>query len=229
MLLDGLLLMHDTEESAISKGIRRIVAVAGPAAQAAHERSAAVTVAVHELEQAVGNTPIVVLEERMQAIRQCLVDDDISHVVRVKLRRQLDALYKLLYQMKAKELTASLDTVIEAIVQEAAAAQAAGKMRAVFKVSVDGKALKMIVDEVRTAAPDLSFMLVGEDTDKLALLAFATDAAQKAGLHAANWLNATLSAHGGKGGGRAGLAQGNIPLTDQDLMTKVVAAADAFV
>ena len=65
-------------------------------------------------------------------------------------------------------------------------------------------------------APELSFLFVSEEVDqatsnsKLTVVALVTENGQKdLGLKANEWVNLALQAVDGKGGGKAGLAQGS--------------------
>lgn len=89
---------------------------------------------------------------------------------------------------------------------------ASGKKIAVLTLNIgsDSKAIKRAVEEFKKVAKDLSFLVVSAEESKLTVFAYVTEEAQKnMKLSANEWINNTLKAVGGKGGGKSGSAQGS--------------------
>ena len=69
----------------------------------------------------------------------------------------------------------------------------------------------------------VSFLVISVEAEKINAFAFVTDEAQTQGLKANSWITATLSSLGGRGGGKAGQAQGSAaaPRGDADVTAAV--------
>lgn len=67
-----------------------------------------------------------------------------------------------------------------------------------------------------------------EEEGKVTLFAQCSEAAQQRGLRANEWVGAALASVGGKGGGKAGMAQGSAAVTDAAAAAQVAAVARQF-
>ena len=105
----------------------------------------------------------------------------------------------------------NVDEIIKATKLEVASLASRGAKSAVLQVNIgsDSKAIKRAIDEIKKTAPDLSFLCIASEVDKLTVFAVVTDAAQTAGLKANEWVTASIAACGGRGGGKPGMAQGS--------------------
>ena len=63
---------------------------------------------------------------------------------------------------------------------------------------------------------------------KVTLFAQCSEAAQQRGLRANDWVSAALSSVGGKGGGKAGMAQGSAVVLDAAVVAQVAVMAQQF-
>ena len=117
------------------------------------------------------------------------------------------------------------------VLEEVKALSSSGVKTAVLRIApnLDGKAIKRIVEEVAKTAPELSFLGVCEEQEKVNVFAHVTAEAQQSGLTANAWLTATLQSTGGRGGGRAASAQGSAPLTSAGVVDQIVSQGNAFV
>lgn len=85
-------------------------------------------------------------------------------------------------------------------------------------------------------APEMSYLCISTSTEegeeeedkKVTLFAQCNEAAQQRGLRANEWLSAALSSVGGKGGGKAGMAQGSAVVVDAAGTARISAAAERF-
>ena len=199
-------------------------------------------------------------------------------MVKVELRAELERLQKELNILRNQQMMHRADRAIGAAVRdvqqriikqqlmgvkEGGEGESSGGSRpitAVLSVAVgsDSKAIKRAVEEIKRAAPGLSFLCLsrepqdasttaaasgGEgiasagasgDSGKLTVFCFVSDAAQRSrdegglGLKANEWLSAALGAVGGRGGGKAGLAQGSVASATRLVETELKAAAEQY-
>ena len=108
-----------------------------------------------------------------------------------------------------------------------------GKTIAVINISgtADGKAVRRVTDEIKKFAPQLSFLGISEDVEKLKISVFAyvTEDAQKLGLRADEWITAAMKSTSGKGGGKSGSAQGSIANDSPKTMDLVVSQSNQYI
>jgi len=113
-------------------------------------------------------------------------------------------------------LTAVVDAGIAGAVQQMRDAAAAGTDVCVLTVDIgsDVKGVKRAIDSLSKAAPGVAFLglSAGQADDKLLCFSYVPEGhaqAQGSALNANEWLSATLSPCGGRGGGKANMAQGS--------------------
>lgn len=75
-------------------------------------------------------------------------------------------------------------------------------------------------------APNLSFLCISPEAEKVTVFASVTDEQQKMGLKANEWISATLKASGGRGGGKAALAQGSV--NDASKLVQIIQDSKSF-
>lgn len=191
-------------ESAVSKGIRRIEAVAGEAARKAEENA-------HELNHRVAAIKKAALPDWPGQIASLLADLD-EKVVPLGAKRSL------------REEIARLQEQLKAHAKEEAKAAAAGlhqELDGLLASAVDAGGVKVIVaaigdvpqDAARTAMDSLrkqageAAILLAAVGSAVTLHASATPAAMAKGLKAGDWVKAMAPLIGGKGGGKPDMAQ----------------------
>jgi alanyl-tRNA synthetase len=97
-------------------------------------------------------------------------------------------------------------------------------------IGADSKASQKIVNAVKKIAPDMAFLGLSEEEQgsggKVMAFAVVPDYLVEAGLKADEWVRSSLEGCGGRGGGKAGNAQGQaVECSDVEA---VVAAANSF-
>lgn len=142
----------------------------------------------------------------------------ISQALKGSLREELEATARAVLTLKNKRLLAMVDGAVAAVKAEAIARVAQGETTAVFALQVgsDAKAIKRVIEDIKKAAPTLSFLCLSFESDKVTAFAYATDEAQAKGVKANEWVGAVLSKLGGRGGGKPGLAQGSASIVSAD-------------
>jgi alanyl-tRNA synthetase len=135
--------------------------------------------------------------------------------------------------VRTRQLTAAVDAGIAGAVQKIRDAAAAGTDVCVLTVDIgsDPKGIKRAINALSKAAPGMAFtgLSVGQAEDKLLCFSFVPEGhvqAKGSALKANEWLSATLKACGGRGGGKANMAQGSAAGAEQ--LASAVEAAHAF-
>jgi len=209
------------QEEAVAKGIRRITAVTRDVAQ----QAIATGVALQARLKSAAAMPKNELGQILTALKQDIDAATMSYGLKGQLRVQHDALSKE-YMVEKKQMAAQVANV--AIAQVVKQIEALGDAKvAVFEVDVggDSKMLKSVMAAAQKAAPAMAICLAASDEEKGSLMCNVPDAG-KGALKANEWLNESLKVAGGKGGGKADSAQGQVP--DAAQMSAVLAAAKAF-
>ncbi|EKX31506.1 hypothetical protein GUITHDRAFT_149250, partial [Guillardia theta CCMP2712] len=186
------------QEEAVAKGIRRITAVTKDLAKQAIEKG-------HDLEsrvRAAGNgESLDQLGVTLNNLRQELDAAVISAPLKSQLRGELEVKSKLAASMINKQIekaTADLKMVGDA-------------KFAILKVEGggDAKQLKSIMQALSKSSPGQALLLIAEEDGKAFLLAQVP--AELANVLKANeWLSEALAVGGGRGGGKADSAQGQV-------------------
>jgi alanyl-tRNA synthetase len=135
--------------------------------------------------------------------------------------------------VRNRQLTAAVDAGIAGAMQKMRDAADAGTDVCVLTVDIgcDPKGIKRAMNTLSKAAPGMAFMCLsaGQAEDKLLCFSFVPEGhaqAQGPALKANEWLSATLKACGGRGGGKANMAQGSAAGAEQ--LTAAEKAAHAF-
>jgi alanyl-tRNA synthetase len=170
-----------TGEGGIASGVRRIVAVTGEAAirDADEDR---------ELIETIG--------EKLKSDR----DDVLNKVVRFLAERK--EIRQKLEELGRDRLRSFAESV-------AAKAEKIGDLKLVMAVTdaEDTKQLRETGDRIRDLAGDSVVVLAAKNDDKLLWLGMASKEAVKLGAHVGTLIKAAAEATGGRGGGRADMAQ----------------------
>jgi alanyl-tRNA synthetase len=211
------------QEEAVAKGIRRITAVTR---EAAAEAMAAGDALVQRLEDA-AKIPKAELGPVLTALKQDLDGATMSYGLKGQLRVKHEALTKEYMAEKKKMAAEQANVAIASVTKELEAMGSEAKV-AVLEVDVggDGKLLQSVMKAAQKAAPTLAICLgTVDEAGKGSVLMAAPDGG-KGALKANEWLKEALDAAGGRGGGKADSAQGQVP--DGSKMKQVFAAAKAF-
>jgi alanyl-tRNA synthetase len=214
-----------TNESAVSKGERRIEAVTGAGAVVCIERANAFKAKLDAAEK-LGDVELVAEVSRLTPELNGLV---ISTVTKSVMRGQLEKLVVRVKAHKKKIAKANEKAANGVVLEEAKKAKAAGNEYIViqlgFGIGKKGRDLAKIVSE---EFPDASVCLFGVDDDKdaVSVVVRASKKHQEAGFSAKAWSEAALAPLGGKGGGKPDYAMGSAKGLGE--LAAALAAAKAF-
>ncbi|GLG96010.1 Alanyl-tRNA synthetase [Gryllus bimaculatus] len=199
-------------EEAISKGVRRIVALTGPEATKALNKTALLEREVVELKEKVVKAP----PGDGRSLQKKIIEltDDVSHAVipywkKEELRNVLRDMKKRLddsdRQAKAAVTTHVLEEARVLITQR----QNQPVIVAELKAFANNKALDGALKQVRTLSPETAalFFSIDPDARKIVCLCSVPKNAVNRGLKANEWVGAVTGLMGGKGGGKAESAQ----------------------
>jgi len=211
------------EESAIAKGVRRIVALTRNAAYAAETLG-------NQLEESVRTLEGLSLGEAGKltaSIREQIDSAEISASLKSRLRDRIASVGKKVMEEKKKELAKLVDVRIKDALDAAEKVASNGETILVHSVSLglDAKLLNKVVNAVFKAHPELSFMAVSEEEPgsggPVLCVSNLPPSAVDAGMKAAEWNAAALEKWGGKGGGKPNSAQARAATCDnvEELMS----------
>lgn len=217
-----------TEETAVAKGVRRVVALTGRNAEKAKEEGARLLSAVTAAKTSQDSS----LEPIALALRQELDTANMSAALKAKLRAEVEALQRRASTFAKASAAKAADAGVNAATQAVSRAAEAGQSTLAMEVAIgnDSKAVKKIISAVQAAKPPVSFLglSAGREADGGRLLCFTVvseDAIAK-GLRADEWLAAAMEACGGRGGGKPNAAQGQAP--DSTRLKEALEAANRY-
>ena len=202
------------EESAVAKGVRRVVGVTGALASEAVKTGEALKARQTALTSAdVDAAGAEAIEEAKREMNEIKVATDaatMSVYLKAELRSAIGVHEKLLLK-RAKQLSAGqTDRAAAAAVEVAEAAAAAGQTWGVLELDgVDAKGLQPLVQKV-TKQTGLATIALSVTDGKVACLASVPKESVEA-LPANTWLSTVLAEVSGRGGGKPAQAQGSGP------------------
>jgi alanyl-tRNA synthetase len=215
-------------EEGIAKGVRRIVGVTGPQAYSdAMLRVKTLTMKLDKAAKLKGGE----LDKMIADIRTEVNNDkEISLIEKKSMAATVEKLndgQKAAGKAATKEAEKKSKEAGELLGDEAS--KASGDLFVGTITSVaggeDGKIVAAAIEVAIKKCPDKAILLLSNGSGKLAVLAVVPKALQEK-ISAVKWTTCVLDAIGGKGGGSAARAQGQI--TDASLLDKALAAANAF-
>ncbi|MHC4809529.1 MAG: alanine--tRNA ligase [Planctomycetota bacterium] len=194
------------QEGALASGIRRITALTGAAAQAAHQ--AADTLATR-LDEADGLADAAVIEafDEIQAAFETMT---LGVVARHRLAPRVESLRDRVRGLRKAAAASARGDVVERAREIAERAIAAGGSRIVERIDgADKDAMLAAVDVLKARCPEHAVMLfsVDEEAGKVLIVAVVPPALLGRGLKAGDWVRVAATACGGGGGGRPDMAQ----------------------
>ncbi|GMH85559.1 hypothetical protein TrST_g13055 [Triparma strigata] len=194
------------EETAVSKGIRRIVGVTKGAARECRDLALTFESKLSAAEGRASGLQLDEVEEAERAgaaLRKELDGITISSAVKTEMRARLEKMGKSILQLKkaeaGKKLNAVLTDVRASVVDKTVVAES-------FK-GIDGKAGQKIVEAVKKVNPDCAYFGVIESDEgggKIAAFCSVPEGKGSAG----EWLKGVLGEFGGRGGGTEAFASG---------------------
>jgi alanyl-tRNA synthetase len=188
------------QEQGLAAGIRRIVALTGPAALAVRKTG------VELLEQTAKATLADddALEQLVERIARDQVEKELGLVQRRAVESELDALRG---RLKSLRKAAAGESRTEAVDAARALSEAGGDLIVAEVPASDKEALLAAMDAVKGNCPDAPCLLASRDDSSVLIVARVPDAGIKAGLKAGDWVREVAKTCGGGGGGRPDMAQ----------------------
>ena len=165
-------------------------------------------------------------------LRKSIDSAFISASLKTDLRERIEILQKKASQAKKAALAARVDIVLNDVREKTTEAVDSKCKSLVLNVDIgaDSKASQTVMNAVKDIAPDLAFMGVSEEEagsgGKVLCFAVVPESLNEKGLKADEWVKETLSAFGGRGGGRPSNAQGQAPSCED--VDAIVSAASQF-
>ncbi|MDA0802339.1 MAG: alanine--tRNA ligase [Planctomycetota bacterium] len=214
-------------ESALSAGIRRVVALSG---EAAREAAVAARVLSERIEAAM-RLDGAALDAEASTIAKLEAELMLGATARAALGATFDALRERVKNSRKANAGASRDAAIaqaRSAVEAHAASSSAGTALVLELTGTDAAALLAVIDLIKAKLPDSPALLMSADHDagKVAIAATCPPAAIAKGLKAGDWVKAAAQACGGGGGGRPDLAQAGGK--DPSKVSEAMATAKAF-
>ena len=201
------------EESAVAKGIRRVVGVTGERAQ---EVEAAAMALARQLKEAAGANDAA-LPQRITEIAAVMNQAQLPIVEKLRLRADLERL-----QQRAKQIQkqAAKTGAADALARVDELLQSADTLNGCALITVNmGQAtidqLRAASDALRSRAGSAAVFLASESEGKAVLLAAMTKDLTARGIKAGDLMKSVAPIVGGRGGGRPDMAQGGGPQTDK--------------
>lgn len=190
------------DESAVTKGVRRMAAVTGKAAAACAARAVEFQ-KVLDAAAAMSDADLVAEVSKLGPQIDGLI---ISQVTKNGMRTQYNGQVDRVKKHKKKAAAARAKSAVGDCTKLAEKALADGAEFTVTRldVGVDAKIGRAMVDAFAKAHPDGSFMVWSSDMDagKTACTALCSKKHQEAGKDARKWVTAAVEKMGGKGGGK---------------------------
>ncbi|MFN4244163.1 MAG: alanine--tRNA ligase [Tepidisphaerales bacterium] len=184
-----------TEESAVAKGIRRIVALTGSAAVDARRAAAA-------LEQALTAGDLAAVQKALAAPNLPLLAKRRGQARLAELQAQAKA------AEKAQKSAVKLDTAAVAADLLAHATPLGGGKLVVAAIDhADDDALRGVIDSLRKRQSSLAVLLAAVTGDRISFCAAVSDDLIARGLKAGDWVREAARVAGGGGGGKPNMAQ----------------------
>jgi len=213
-------------EEGVAKGIRRITAVTGVHAMAAHEAARSLAERVLQAESLAATD----LEAETKEIRTLIETLGLPLLAKETLRTKLAGLDEK-KKAAGKHAAAAFASEVAAAAKNLANStewDAGVTVVATIAAASDREALTAAVNTVRAVRPRHGVLLISpdEEASKLTILASVPETLVQRGLSAGDWVRAAAAACGGKGGGKPDLAQGGG--TEVGKLKEALSAAKTF-
>ncbi|MFG0291702.1 MAG: alanine--tRNA ligase [Phycisphaerales bacterium JB050] len=195
-----------TAEESVSKGVRRLAAITGPAATESRERA---TKLFSRLRGA-SELPVAHLGAELQEVTDEIDRTELPLVARTEMRSLIEVLQEKIKQANKAKAAEGRDLAVAKAREIAEQTSAQLIVAELPEAGTDRQALLAAMDAIRSRHPESGVLLIGVDEgeDKLAIVAKVPDSLIKRGLKAGDWVRAASEACGGKGGGKPDSAQG---------------------
>ncbi|MEO0631191.1 MAG: DHHA1 domain-containing protein, partial [Planctomycetota bacterium] len=212
------------QETGVAKGIRRVEALTGVAAQAALATAQGLDVRITEIEGLADGEVASAMGEVSAAIDGMTM----SLSDKARLRGRLAGLQD---RAKAASKAAAKQAAERAVAEARQLAEsAAADLRPVIvgriEAGEDRGALQAAIKVIAEKNTGSAVLLGSASHDKVALIAQVPDALVKRGLKAGDWIRTTAEVCGGKGGGKPQQAQGGG--TEPEKLREALKRAETF-
>ncbi|MCH8258725.1 MAG: alanine--tRNA ligase [Planctomycetes bacterium] len=192
-----------THEQALAAGVRRIIALTGPAAMAADA-------AGNELEsraQRAGDLDDRELPAEFDQITKLLEQLTIGAVAHNRIEALLEPLKGRMKELRRQARAESRSNIVDQA--RDIAASVTGSVIVELLLGADKETLRSALDTVRAKHTSAAVMLFTADEieSKVSIVARVPEDMIKKGLKAGDWVREAAKACGGSGGGRANMAQ----------------------
>lgn len=202
-------------EEAISKGVRRIIAMTGNEALKAHKKADLLTKDVNELVAHIKTTlaskePINVnlLVKKIIVLNETINQSQVSYWRKDFLRKELETAKKSLAELEKANKAQLLATAMAECKEFVAANPNITRVVKEFKIGGEAKNLNELMKLLKTSLPEASLMLFSiDDLNGKILCLSAVPDSKKGQLKANEWINEISELMSAKGGGRETSAQ----------------------
>ncbi|KAK8793299.1 hypothetical protein WA158_004658 [Blastocystis sp. Blastoise] len=196
------------EEGSIAKGIRRVTCVTHDKAYEAIQLGKEIEAKFSEARAASGKD----LAKCVVGLQQDLATAVISLSLKNKLREELKVLEKKMVAEKKAAMLAKAEvamTKVEGVCAEYIKDNAKGGIIRV-DIGTDGTTANKLMTKIRELVPEACCLLysIDEEENKVGFYVTCSKSANDKGFSAVEWLKPVAVLCGGKGGGKANLAQG---------------------
>ncbi len=190
-----------TQEEAVAKGVRRIVALTGAAA---HQAQATAAVLEGRIDALRSKSPEE-LAGALSEVAAAVNDAQLPATARATLREKLAALQQIVKQYEKERAKASAGNVVEEA--RRIAEEQAGPLIVAVLDNADADALRTAMDVIRKKQPDAALLLGSAADGKVSFVAAVPQPLIAKGLKAGDWVREVAKVAGGGGGGRPDMAQ----------------------
>ena len=189
-------------EQALASGTRRITAVTGVPAQAAHEAGARLLQQIEEAKQKDG----VELCSSYDSLIRIVDELTLSQTIKHKAKKELQKLFVQVKHVQKQAAASRKDIVLE---QAKLIAESPDELVIAEIDSADKDSIMVALDAIRSKRPDGAAMLITSDKEEGKVLIVAGVSKQyiSRGLKAGDWVREAAKVCGGGGGGRPDTAQ----------------------
>jgi len=214
------------EESAVAKGIRRVVGVTGERAeavqQAATDLATEIDAAIQSEQQpsesgksSKSSQPSI--EKIVTALNARLSTTELPIVEKARLREKLAGLQEIAKKAKKEQSKAGTAGALDRATTLLENAETIGDITVITGDMGDATVdqLRAACDSIRSKAGSAAVFLATRQADKVMLLAAMTKDVVGKGVKAGDLIKAIAPVVGGKGGGRPDMAQGGGPEVDR--------------
>ncbi|XP_074604783.1 alanine--tRNA ligase, cytoplasmic [Brevipalpus obovatus] len=213
-----------SSEEAIANGIRRVIALTGPAATKANEQAKLYITQVAKFDSDVGKEKDPVsckaLVKQIVELIEEISRSSISYWRKEELRNQLNKLKKRLDDVDRASKASNLSVCIEKAKALAEEHKTDSFIVSVLEAGSNNKILDAATKQVKSTSPDIATLFISCDEKKVVCLSSVPSEKVKSGLKANEWIQSICQIIGGKGGGK--------PESAQASGTKVTSIAEAI-